>query len=126
MEKIESLFNDYKTKFGSVKNKNFVTGHAAFGYFSRDFGIIQNSVEDVFEEDEPSSKKLIELGDYCRKNNIKTIFVEDMVSPKVSETLAKEAGAKAEKIYTIESKENNKDYLERMRENLEKIYESLK
>ena len=49
-----------------------------------------------------------------------------MVSPKVSETLANEVGAKAEKIYTLESKEDNKDYLQSIRDNLEKIYQSLK
>ena len=126
LNKIEALFNDYKTKFRSVKNKNFVTGHAAFGYFSRDFGLIQNSVEDIFAEGEPSARRLAELIDYCKKNSIKTIFVEDVVSPKVSEALAKEVGAKTEKIYTIESAEKDKDYLECMKENLEKIYNSLK
>ena len=48
-----------------------------------------------------------------------------MVSPKVSEALANEVGAKAEKIYTIESNEDNKDYIQSMRDNLEKIYISL-
>ena len=124
--RLEKLFKDYKAKFNSVKKKNIVTGHAAFAYFSRDFGLVQNSVEDTFAEGEPSAKKLAELIDYCKKNNVKTIFVEDMVSPKVSETLAKEVGAKAVQIYTIESKEDNKDYLQSMKDNLDKIYNSLK
>ncbi|MBP2632271.1 MAG: transporter substrate-binding protein [Firmicutes bacterium] len=122
---LEQLYNEYDKKFKSVTNKNFVTGHAAFGYLSRDFGLNQNSVEDVFADGEPSAKKLKELTDYCKENHIKTIFVEDMVSPKVSEALANEVGAKAEKIYTIESKEDNKDYIQSMRDNLEKIYNSL-
>jgi zinc transport system substrate-binding protein len=121
-----SLFKDYQAKFNSAKSNKFVVGHAAFAYFARDFKLEQNSVQSVFAEGEPSAKKLIELVDYCKKNNIKTIFVEEMVSPKVSETLAKEVGAKAEKIYTIESREDNKDYLESMKANLDKIYNSLK
>ena len=48
-----------------------------------------------------------------------------MVSPKVSETLANEVGAKTEKIYTLESKEDNKDYIQSMKANLEMIYNSL-
>ena len=124
--KLEEVFKDYNTKFSSVPNKTFVTGHAAFAYLAKDFGIKQKSVEDVFAEGDPSAKKLKELTDYCKDNKIKTIFVENMVSPKVSETLAKEVGAKVEKIYTIESKEDNKDYLQSMRDNLEKIYISLK
>ena len=52
--------------------------------------------------------------------------MEDMVSTKVSTTLANEIGAKVEKIYTLESKEDNKDYIESMKNNLETIYTSLK
>jgi zinc transport system substrate-binding protein len=124
--KLDSLYNEYKSKFDNIKNKDFVTGHAAFAYLCRDFGLKQNSVEGVFAEGEPTPKKLTEIVDYCKKNNIKVIFMEELVSPKVTETLAKEVGAKVETIYTIESKEDNKDYIESMEDNLKKIYESMK
>lgn len=124
--KLDAMLNEYKQKFSGVKNKNFVTGHAAFAYFCRDFNLNQNSVENVFAEGEPTPKRMQELIDYCKKNNVKTIFMEDMASPKVSETLAKEVNAKVEKIYTTESQEDGKDYLQSMKENLEKVYESLK
>ena len=123
---LEKLYSEYQTKFRSASHKNFVTGHAAFAYLCRDFGLVQNSVQDVFAEGEPSAQKLTELMDYCRKNNVKTIFVEDMVSPEVSKTLAREVSAKTVKIYTMESAEDGKSYLERARDNLEKIGESLK
>lgn len=123
--KLEALYSEYKGKFDKLDNKYFVTGHAAFAYFCRDFGLKQNSVEDVFAEEEPSAKKMKELVDFCKSNKIKTIFIEDMVSPKVSQTLASEAGAKVEKIYTIESREDNKGYIESMESNLSKVYESL-
>ncbi|MBP2652383.1 MAG: transporter substrate-binding protein, partial [Firmicutes bacterium] len=124
-DQLEQLYTEYNKQFKAVQNKNFVTGHAAFAYLARDFGLTQNSVEDVFAEGEPSAKKLKELTEYCKENKIKTIFVEDMVSPKVSEALAKEVGATAEKIYTLESKEEGQDYLQTMRANLTKIANSL-
>lgn len=123
---LNDLYNEYNKKFATVTNKNFVTGHAAFGYLCRDYGLKQNSVEGIFAEGEPSPKKLEELVNYCKQDNIKTIFVENMVSPKVSDTLAKEVGGKVEKIYTIESKEDNKNYIQSMKSNLEMIYNSLK
>ena len=124
---LNTIYDEYNKKFQTVSNKSFVTGHAAFAYLCRDFGLKQNSVEDVFAEGEPSAKKLKELTDYCMENKVKTVFVEDMVSTKVSETLAKEVGAKIEKIHTIESKdEDNKDYIQCMKENLDMIYNSLK
>lgn len=125
-KQLNSLYNEYTKKFKTVKNKNFVTGHAAFAYLCRDYDLNQNSVENVFAEGEPSTKKLKELVDYCKQNKITTIFMEDMVSTKVSTTLANEIGAKVEKIYTLESKEDNKDYIESMKNNLETIYTSLK
>jgi zinc transport system substrate-binding protein len=48
-----------------------------------------------------------------------------MASPEVSKTLAEEVGAKVETIYTMESGEDGKTYLERAESNLSKIYESL-
>jgi len=123
--KLDSLYNDYKAKYVNSPKKSFVTGHAAFNYLCRDFDIKQNSVEDVFADGEPSSQKLQELITYCKTNKVTTIFVEDMVSPKLTNTLAAEVGAKVIKIYTIESKEDNLDYLQSMKKNLENIYMSL-
>lgn len=126
VSKLQKLNEDYRSKFETVSNKNFVTGHAAFAYLCRDYNLKQNSVEDVFAEGEPTPKKLKDLVDFCKENNIKIIFMEELASPKVSATLAAEVGAKVEKIYTIESKEDGKDYLESMKDNLEMIYNSLK
>lgn len=123
---LDNLYNEYSEKISKLTNKKFVTGHAAFSYLCRDFGLEQNSVEDVFAEGEPSAKKLKELVEYGKKNNIKVIFSEENASPKVSETLANEIGAKVEKIYSLESKEDDKGYIQAMRDNLEKIYNSLK
>ncbi len=74
----------------------------------RDFGLKQNSVEDVFAGGEPTPQKLKELVELSKKNKIKVIFMEELASPRVSETLATEVGAKVQKIYTIESNEDNK------------------
>ena len=49
-----------------------------------------------------------------------------MVSPKTSETLAKEVGASVKEIHTLESSEGGATYLDRMKENLQMIYDSLK
>lgn len=122
---LETLYNEYATKFSSVSKRTIVTGHAAFAYLCRDFGLEQNSVEDVFASGEPNAQRLIELINYARANKVKTIFMESLISPAVSKTLADEVGAKVRTIYTLESREEGKTGLERMRENLEAIYLSL-
>lgn len=122
---LKALQDEYTPKFAALSHKDFVTGHAAFAYLCRDFGLTQNSVEDVFADGEPSTQKLAELVDYSKAHQVKTIFVEDMVSPKTSETLAKEVGATTKTIHTMESGEGAATYLDRMKENLEEIYTSL-
>ncbi len=123
--KLEALYNEYSEKFASVQKKSFVTGHAAFAYLCRDFGLTQRSVEDVFAEGEPSAKQLTELVEFCKTNGVTTVFAEEMASPEVSETLAGDVGAKVETIYTIESAQDNLSYLERMESNLSKICASM-
>jgi len=122
---LENIYTKYDNKFKNSKKKSFVTGHAAFGYLCRDFGLKQNSVEDVFAEGEPSAQQLVELVKFCKENKVTTIFAEEMASPDVSKTLAKEVGAKVETIYTVESGEDNKTYLERIESDLAKIDASL-
>ena len=124
-DEIDKMQEEYMKKVANATRKEIVTGHAAFGYLCRDLGISQESVEDVFASGEPSAQKLAELTDFCKAHNVKVIFTEDLVSPAVSETLAKEAGAKAEAIHTIESAEDGITYLARMKDNLNKIAEAL-
>ncbi len=125
ISQLEDLYNEYSGKFQSAEKKTFVTGHAAFGYLCRDFGLEQNSVSDIFAEGEPSAQQLTQLVEYCREKSVTTIFAEEMVSPAVSQTLANEVGAAVETVYTIESAQDDMTYLERMESNLSKIYDSL-
>jgi zinc transport system substrate-binding protein len=122
---LENVYNEYKPKFDALSKKNFVTGHAAFGYLCRDFGLNQKSVENLYAEGEPTPKQLEELVKFCKENNIKTVFSESLASPKVSQTLAKEVGAEVVPILTLESKEDDKDYIQAIKYNLDEIYRCL-
>lgn len=127
-KEMKALQEKYRASFDKAERKEFVTGHAAFGYLCRDMGLSQESVEDVFASGEPSAKKMKELIDFCKEHKVKTIFTEDMVSPALSETLAREAGASTEVIDTMEGESEKPDmtFLKRMEENLKKIEASLK
>ena len=122
---LDALKARYARVFKSARRRFFVTGHAAFAYLCRDFGLEQKSVEGVFAEGEPTPKRLAQLTAELRKAGVKTVFSEELASPAVSRTLAREAGARVETIYTMESAEDGKSYLERMKSNLEKIARAL-
>lgn len=122
---LESLYGEYSGKIAAAKGRTILTGHAAFAYLCRDFALTQNSVEDVFASSEPNAQQLAGLVDFARKSGIKTVFAEEMASPAISKTLADEVGAKVKTIYTMESAEDGKSYLDRMRDNLDAISQSL-
>lgn len=122
---LAALQNEYREKFSEKKQKYIVVGHNAFAYLCRDFNLEQRSVKDTFNEGEASAKMLAELVNFCKENHIKVIFSEVMVSPEVSQTLARDAGAKLETLYTLEQAADNLSILERQKRNLEKIYRSL-
>lgn len=124
--RLQQLEGSYKEKFRQVHRKDFVTGHAAFAYLCRDFGLEQSSVEGVFASGEPNARQLAALVEFCRERGVKTIFTEAAVSPKTSQSLAREVGAKVVPIHTLEGGEGEGNYLQQMEENLERIYESLK
>ncbi|ETA79803.1 metal ABC transporter solute-binding protein, Zn/Mn family [Youngiibacter fragilis] len=117
-----ALKEEYLPKFAPYQGKAFVTGHAAFGYMCRELGLVQMSVEGPFQEGEPTPKKLEELINFAKENGIKTIFLEEQASPKVSETLAREVGASTETLNPLESEG---DLLQTIKENYDKILKSM-
>lgn len=124
-EKIDNILSEYVVKFKELENHSFITGHGTFGYLCKDLGLQQESIEGVFAEGEPSPKELEALITYCKENNIKTIFVERLVSPALSQTLAREVGAETKEIYTLHGEDGGRTFTEVMEYNVKTIYESL-
>ena len=122
---LRGLAQTYAPKFSAARRRFFITGHAAFGYLAHEFGLKQRSVEGVYAEGEPSPAQLAALTEILKKEGVKTVFAEELASPAVSRTLAAEAGARVEPIYTMEGPEDGLSYLERMQRNLERIARSL-
>ena len=75
VEDVDALFNEYKPQFDALINKNFVTGHAAFGYLCRDFGLSEESVENLFGEGEITPQRLKQLVEFSKEHNVKTMLL---------------------------------------------------
>ena len=90
---LDKLDSDYRQAVASFKTKVFIVSHSAFEYLAKEYGLTQLPIRGVTPQAEPSPAKLAELVQICRENNIKYIFFESLVSPKLSETLANEVGA---------------------------------
>jgi len=112
---------EYEEKFKPYNGKAFVTGHAAFGYLTRELGLNQKAVEGPFQEGEPTPKSLEELISFVKSEGIKTIFLEEQSSPKVSETLARETGSETVVINPLET---DGELLSTLKETYDKILAS--
>jgi len=124
---LTALDRQYQSGLKTCRQKNIVTAHAAFGYLADHYGLKQISIAGVDPNNEPSPKRLAELTQQIKSTGATTVFTETLVSPKVAETLAKEAGVKTAVLDPIEGVEkgSSDDYASLMTKNLQTLKTSL-
>lgn len=120
---LDQLDVAYRSGLSNCKKKVFITSHAAFGYLAAQYGINQIAISGVSPDEEPSSQKLSEVANLVKQKDIKIIFFESLISPKLSETIANETGTKTMVLDPIEGITNDDlkaghTYLTVMRDNL--------
>ncbi|WP_332523776.1 metal ABC transporter substrate-binding protein [Terrisporobacter sp.] len=130
-KKFDNLDKKYEDTLNPIKNKSIIVAHEAFGYLCDEYDIKQVAIEGLTPDSEPDPAKMTEIIKFAKDNKISTIFFEELVSPKVAETIAKEVGAKTEVLNPLEglseeSIKNGEDYFSVMEDNLQAIYDSLK
>lgn len=128
--KLAKLDDEYRNALKGAKKKEIITQHTAFGYLAKEYGLKQIPIAGLSPSQEPSPARLGELKEFAVKHHVKVIYFEELASPKVAETLAKEVGAKTEVLHTLEglSKEEQDkgmNYISVMQKNLEAIKKSL-
>ena len=110
----------------TAKRKEFVTTHAAFGHLAADYGLRQLSILGISPEAEPSPAELTQLVNLVQEKNIKYVFFETLVSPKVAQTLAAETKAQTLVLnplegLTREERAAGADYLSVMEQNIKNL-----
>lgn len=126
LKELNELDLKYKSNFETVKQPNFVTQHAAFGYLATEYGLNQVPIAGLSPEEEPSASRLAELKKYVKANEIKYIYFESNANDAIAKTLAKEAKVELLVLNPLEglSKEEmkeGKDYISVMEENLQAL-----
>jgi len=74
--------------------RKLVTSHDAFQYFAKEYGFQIDSIEGLTTEQEPSVSHVSALIDEIKKQQVKAIFLENTLNPKVSVEITRESGAK--------------------------------
>jgi zinc transport system substrate-binding protein len=126
LSQLDEIDKEYKKGLINCNQKDIITSHAAFGYLSKAYGLNQVSIAGLSPDAEPSSKQLAEIAQFAKNHNVKYIFFESLVSPKLSETIANEVGAKTLVLDPIEGISGDdvkagKNYLSIMKDNLKNL-----
>ena len=121
--KLDQLDSSYKTGLANCKLKDIVTSHAAFGYLATTYKLRQVPIAGLSPDAEPSSQQLADIVTFAKRNNVKYIFFESLISPKLAQTIAQEIGAKTLVLDPIEGIAqddivNGKNYFTVMQANL--------
>ena len=91
---LKKLDDDYRAGLASCAKRTFLHGgHYAFGYLAKRYGLQYESASAVNADAEPSPATLIALVKQVRANGLKYVFSEELLSPRVSEMIARESGA---------------------------------
>jgi zinc transport system substrate-binding protein len=127
---IVALDEEFRAGLSDCGRTTIVTSHEAFGYLADAYGLTQVGILGLSPEAEPDPRRLAELRDLVEREGVTTIFAEELVSPKVAETLASEAGVQVAVLNPIESltdaqEKAGEDYLSLMRENLDTLRNAL-
>jgi zinc transport system substrate-binding protein len=129
-QQLDALAGRFAAGLSTCRTKTIVTSHAAFGWLARTYGLEQESISGLSPEQEPDPRRLATLVDLVQKRHVTTIFTETLVSPKVADTLAREAGVKTDVLDPLEGLTKARvaagdDYVTVMDDNLARLRTAL-
>jgi zinc transport system substrate-binding protein len=128
--RVLDLDGDYRSGLAHCDRRDFVTSHAAFGYLAARYHLHQIAITGIDPEAEPSPQRLRKLIDLVRREHVTTVFFERLVSPRLAETVARDAGAQAAVLDPIEGLTSSEQahgdtYVTLMRQNLHELRSAL-
>jgi ABC-type Zn uptake system ZnuABC Zn-binding protein ZnuA len=123
-----------KTEIAKIpaSKRKIVTNHDALGYFAARYGlkVVGTVVPGGSTDRAPSAKETADLIRVIRREGVKAIFTENVVNPKLAQTIASETGAKiAPPLYTDAlgaAGSKGDTYLKAFRSNVTTIVDALR
>jgi len=131
-EQINTLDLEYQNILAKCKTRRLIySGHYAFAYLTDKYNLEYQSAYGLSPNSEPSVQELIEIIKQIKNNNLDYIFHEELLNPRLAETLQRETGVKTLNLSPAHnlSKEQlaaNKSLLSVFQENLQNLAIGLK
>jgi zinc transport system substrate-binding protein len=93
----------YRTGLADCARDEIVTSHAAFGYLAARYGLRQEAIVGLAPDVEPPPQRLADLKAVVERDGVTTIFTEELLSPDVAESVARETGTTTAVLSPLES-----------------------
>jgi zinc transport system substrate-binding protein len=127
---LRSLDREFRAGLASCRSRVLITNHAAFGYLAAAYDLEQRAISGLSPEVEPDPGRIAELAAEAKRDDVTTIFTEELVSAEVAETLASQADLSVAELSPLEGLTEERaaageDYLSIMRANLEVMRDGL-
>ncbi len=130
-QRVQQLDDSIKSRLQAVpaEQRKVITSHDAFAYLGKEYGITFISLVGMSSQAEPSAREIAQVIEQARREHIRAIFVENTVSPKLVEQVARETGAKVGGILYSDALgkpgSGTDTYLGMMKWNTDKLIEAL-
>lgn len=121
VDELTTLGADFETGLATCRTRTIVTSHAAFQYLAARYDLTQVPIAGIDPSNEPSPAQLGDITQLVKAQGITTIFTEELVSPAIADTIAKETGATTATLDPIEGLSDDtadETYLTLMEKNL--------
>jgi zinc/manganese transport system substrate-binding protein len=132
LDELARLDADIRSAIAAIPpgRRKVITAHDAFGYFAADYGVAFIAAQGVSRESEPSAKDMARIIRVIRAQNIKALFLENAVDPRLIRRIAAETGARIGGTLYADTLSDAAGpaatYVDMMRHNVREIVEGLK
>ena len=125
-DKLDALDMKIGSALSSCQKDTIVPYHNAFTYLGERYDIHIMALGGMAPDSEASAAEIAEFVDFVKDNDIKVIFSEELVDPRLAEVIAEEANAQVMLFSPLEalSKEEagtNVSYIDKMEDNLDSL-----
>ena len=125
-DKLDALDMKIGSALSSCQKDTIVPYHNAFTYLGERYDIHIMALGGLAPDSEASAAEIAEFVDFVKDNDIKVIFSEELVDPRLAEVIAEEANAQVLLFSPLEalSKEEagtNVSYIDKMEDNLDSL-----
>jgi len=127
---LATLDQEFTQGLTSCRLEQVITAHAAFAYLAQRYGFQQVAIQGLSHEEEVTAAQLASIAELAKAQEIKYVFFESLLSPRLAQTLAQEVGASVLLFDPLENLDAEQaragaDYFSIQRQNLNNLQRAL-